>query len=121
MTDTSPRAVKRLAAVCASRGQRGFDAIINGAVYGEVAATLAALLARAERAEAERDENEKVIAVWRGRTQRAEAERERLRTALRLAEKAMRSAQSFGSDKAQASADLAYEAVVAALKETGHE
>jgi hypothetical protein len=36
----------------------------------------------AERAEAERDENEKAIAVWRGRTQRAEAERDRLRAAI---------------------------------------
>jgi hypothetical protein len=55
------------------------------------------------------------------------AERDRLREALRLAEiirlheEAMRSAQSYGSDKAQASADLAYQTVVAALKEPGHD
>jgi hypothetical protein len=53
--------------------------------------------------------------------ERLRVERDRLREALRLAEKAMRSAQSYGSDKAQASADLAYQTVVAALKETDHD
>jgi uncharacterized protein (DUF3084 family) len=41
-------------------------------------------IARLDRdhAKAERDENEKAIAVWRGRTERAETERDRLREAL---------------------------------------
>ena len=59
-----------------------------GAHHQRTAATLRALLA-------ERDENEKAIAVWRGRTQRAEAERDRL-------------------SEVQA-------AILEALKETGHE
>jgi len=49
--------------------------------------------------------------------ERLRAERAVLRQMLRLAEKAMRATQSYGSDKAQASADLAYQAVVTALKE----
>ena len=36
-----------------------------------------------DHAKAEREENEKAIAVWRGRTERAETERDRLREVLR--------------------------------------
>jgi chromosome segregation ATPase len=46
---------------------------------------LADARARADKAEAERDENERAMAVWRGRTQRAEAEAARLQRVVRAA------------------------------------
>lgn len=47
---------------------------IDGERYGDVAAELRRLAA----VERERDQDQGVIAVWRGRTQRAEADRDRL-------------------------------------------
>ena len=59
-TSTSREAVEQLAAVFARRGPAGGGAIA-GTLYGTVAATLRALLARAEQAEANRDA---VTAAW---------------------------------------------------------
>ena len=80
----------------------------------------------AEKAEAERDENEKVIAVWRGRTQRAEAERDRMREA---GVSVVRAHDSFtgtlsDDEAARLHGDplgLAVAQLRAALKEPGHE
>jgi hypothetical protein len=131
-TDTSVILVKALigasedhAADCSSNAETHADlgnpahaqAFTEMAAHHQrTAATLRALLA-------ERDENEKAIAVWRGRTQRAEAERDRLRLvcldarigidcAARLERTDARLAQEYRTKVAT---------IDAALKETGHD
>lgn len=76
--DTSAEAVERMAAWLTTN-----PASNDVAPDVEIAATLRALLA-------ERDENKKAAAVWRGRTQRAEAERDAAQTKAKRLQEALR-------------------------------
>ena len=94
---------------------------LEQAIAGETGAsailTAPKVMTRLKAAEAERDENEKAIAVWRGRTQRAEAERDRLLKALGDIERITMS-QCFN---ATSMAERMREIARAALKEPAHD